>query len=81
MRTTVRFDPELFRLLKEEADRKEESFTKALNRVLRAGLIAKQPAAREPYRVKPVDTAFREGVDPHKLKDFLLDEDTENFGT
>jgi hypothetical protein len=48
MRSTVRIDDDLTSALKAEAARRNISFTRALNRALRAGLLALQRAGDEP---------------------------------
>lgn len=73
MRTTITIDDELAGRLEEERHRRGESFKKALNRILRLGLMA---AAREresltPFVVQPYDLGLREGLNYDNVADLL----------
>lgn len=78
MRTTLTLDPDVARLLEEEAHRHRKSFKQVVNEALRRGLT--QPAATRGasrYRVRPHETKLRAGIDPgslNALADELEDE-------
>jgi hypothetical protein len=78
MRTTLTLDPDVARLLKEEAHRQRKSFKQVVNEAIRRGL-APVAAGRAParYRVRPHKTSLRPGIDPgsfNSLVDELEDE-------
>lgn len=77
MRTTVAIDDDIARELRKQAEKQNVSFTKALNRVLRAGLQrGKTKASKRPiFRVEPIDVEFRPGIDPYRLKELLVEEE------
>ena len=52
MRTTLTLDDDVASLLKKESRKSGEPFKQVVNRLLRLGLAAKQPA-RKPFKVKP----------------------------
>lgn len=60
MRTTVRIDDDLMRVLKQQAEAAGESVTKALNRLLRLGLTAEGNGVRE-QRERFVQKTFNMG--------------------
>ena len=78
MRTTLTLDPDVARLLREEAHRQRKPFKQIVNEAIRRGLSPDARRARaEPYRVKPHRTELRAGIDPagfNKLADELEDE-------
>ena len=72
MRITVTIDDDIVGDLQEQASLLNRPFKQVVNEALRRGL---SPAAREdrpPFRVKPLPGGLRPGVDPLKLKEFLL---------
>lgn len=78
MRTTLTLDPDVARLLEEEAHRQRKPFKQVVNEALRRGLGARVTAqSLPPFRVEPHRTALRPGVDPralNRLVDELEDE-------
>lgn len=68
MRTTLTLDPDVARMLADEAHRQRKPFKQVVNDALRRGL---SPAARgrprRRYRVRPHATALRAGIDPGRL--------------
>jgi hypothetical protein len=71
-------DPDVARLLEEEAARQRKPFKQVVNEAIRRGLAprAEDRAARR-YRVRPHKTSLRPGVDAvalNKLVDELEDE-------
>jgi hypothetical protein len=78
MRTTLTLDPDVARMLEEEAHRQRKPVKQVVNEALRRGL-APRAGARSAgrYRVKPHRTTLRPGIDPvalNKLSDELEDE-------
>jgi hypothetical protein len=78
MRTTLTLEPDVARLLEEEAHRQRKSFKHVVNEALRRGL-APTLAARPPgrFRVRPHRTTLRPGIDAgslNRLVDELEDE-------
>ncbi len=78
MRTTLTLDPDVARLLEEEAHRQRKSFKQVVNEAIRRGLTpttrGRQPTA---YRVQPHKTTLRAGIDAqalNRLTDELEDE-------
>lgn len=74
MRTTLTLDPDVARLLQEEAHRQRKSFKDVVNDAIRKGL---SPATRggdpAPFRVRPHKTTLRPGIDAGELNR-LVDE-------
>jgi hypothetical protein len=78
MRTTLTLDPDVVRMLEEEAHRQRRPFKQVVNDAIRRGLApqAGRPAAAR-YRVKPHKTALQPGIDAgrfNQLADELEDE-------
>lgn len=78
MRTTLTLDPDVARMLEEEAHRQRKSFKQVVNDAIRRGLAPRAPS-RPParYRVRPHKTTLRPGIDAgsfNKLADELEDE-------
>jgi hypothetical protein len=79
MRTTLTLDPDVARMLEEEAHRQRKPFKQIVNEAIRRGLAPQPAASRKAgrYRVKPHKTALRHGIDAgsfNKLVDELEDE-------
>lgn len=78
MRTTLTLDPDVSRMLEEEAHRQRKPFKQVVNEAIRRGLAPRsgsRPVAR--YRVRPHRTTLRPGIDAgalNKLADELEDE-------
>ena len=75
MRTTVTLDPDVERLLKNEAHARGESFKVALNEAVRLAFRSKlaPPHKRKPFVVKARPMGLRPGIDPARLGE-LVDE-------
>ncbi len=76
MRTTVTLDPDVERLLKDEAHRRGESFKVALNEAVRKAFrpASRSTAKRKPFVVKSYPMGLRPGIDyakANKLADDL----------
>ncbi len=68
MRTTLTLDPDVARLLEEEAHRQRKPFKQVVNEAIRRGLGAKPSASTPlPFRVEPHRTTLRPGIDPRAL--------------
>jgi hypothetical protein len=78
MRTTLTLDPDVARMLEEEAARQRKPFKQVVNEAIRRGLAPRgQGRARSRYRVTPHRTALLPGIDAagfNKLADELEDE-------
>ena len=78
MRTTLTLDPDVARMLEEEAHRQRKPFKHVVNEAIRRGLTPRapsRPAAR--YHVRPHKTTLRPGIDAatlNQLADELEDE-------
>lgn len=78
MRTTLTLEPDVARLIEEEAHRQHKPIKVIVNEALRRGL-APQPSSRQRarFRVRPHKTALRPGIDAsalNRLVDELEDE-------
>jgi hypothetical protein len=77
MRTTLTLDPDVARMLAEEAHRQRRPFKQVVNDAIRRGLGGGQAPRRAAYRVKPHKTKLRAGIDKagfNKLSDELEDD-------
>ncbi len=77
MRTTLTLDPDVARMLEEEAHRQRKPFKQIVNEALRRGLSPHATAPQKRYRVRPHKTKLRAGVDAgalNALADELEDE-------
>lgn len=77
MRTTLTLDPDVARLLEEEAHRQRKPFKQVVNEALRRGLAPRLRGRPAPYRVRPHKTRLRAGIDAgafNRLADELEDE-------
>lgn len=77
MRTTLTLDPDVVKLLEEEAHRQRKPYKQVVNDAIRRGLAprtGKRPSKR--YRVVPHDATLRSGLDRfafNRLADELED--------
>jgi hypothetical protein len=76
VRTTVTLDPDVERLLKDEAHRSRQSFKQVLNRTVRQTLRP-LPFSR-PVLLPPRPLGFCPGIDPRHLGRTLDEMDAEN---
>lgn len=68
MRTTLTLDPDVARLLKEEAHRQRKPFKEVVNEAIRRGLMPRAVAeSQEPFRVRPHKTTLRPGIEADSL--------------
>lgn len=77
MRTTLTLDPDVARLLAEEAHRQRKPFKHIVNEAIRKGLAPGARRTARPYRVRPHKTRLRPGIDAHafnRLADELDEE-------
>ena len=78
MRTTLTLDPDVVRLLEEEARRQRKSWKQVVNESIRRGLLPaprSRPTAR--YQVRPHKTTLGPGIDAasfNRLADEMEDE-------
>ena len=77
MRTTLTLDDDLAQTLKELAAKRGTSFRSIVNETLRRGLARPvgTSARKRRFRVHPIRSAWRSGVDPEKLNQLLDDLD------
>jgi hypothetical protein len=74
MRTTLTLDPDVARLLEEEAHRQRKPWKQVVNEAIRRGLAPRAGGKRPPpYRVVPHRTTLRPGIDGEALNQ-LADE-------
>jgi hypothetical protein len=77
VRTTLTLEPDVARMLEEEARRERKSFKQVVNEAIRRGLSPRARRPAPPYRVRPHRTSLRPGIDVHafnQLADELEDE-------
>lgn len=77
MRTTLTLDPDVARLLEEEAHRRRRPFKEIVNDAIRRGLAPRQTGKAGTYKVKVHSARLRAGMDRagfNKLADELEDE-------
>ncbi len=78
MRTTLTLDPDVARMLEEEAHRQRKPFKQVVNEAIRRGLAPRAAGKRPaPYRVSPHRTTLRPGIDAeglNRLADELEDD-------
>jgi hypothetical protein len=65
MRTTLTLDPDVARLLEEEAHRQRRPFKQVVNEAIRRGLAPGARRVQGRYRVRPHKTTLRPGIDAH----------------
>jgi hypothetical protein len=70
VRTTLTLDDDVASLLKKEARKSGETFKQVVNRFLRRGLAAKEPA-RKPFVVKPMKLALPPFEKVEELLEYL----------
>lgn len=78
MRTTLTLDPDVARLLQEQARRQRRPFKDVVNQAIRRGLAPTASAKLAGrFRVRPHKTTLRPGIDPaalNRIVDELEDE-------
>lgn len=80
MRTTVTLEPDVERMLKEEAHRTRMSFKAVLNNAVRAGLCGAQPSGRrDPFVVEASPMRLRPGIDPVRPGEIADDLEVDAF--
>jgi hypothetical protein len=67
MRTTLTLDPDVARMLEEEAHRQRKPFKQVVNDAIRRGLGPERRSVSRRYRVRPHKTTLRPGIDPQAL--------------
>lgn len=80
MRTTVTLDPDVARMLNDQAARSRKSFKETLNTAVRLGLSRSDDAKTSPpFVIEARPMGLRAGVDPVRLNSLLDDMETERF--
>lgn len=79
MRTTLTLDDDVVRLIDDAVHRDRRPMKQVVNDALRQALSPRAPAAAEPYRLRPHQSALRPGFDLtgfNRLADELEDAET-----
>jgi hypothetical protein len=80
MRTTITLEPDVAELIRQESRSGKRSQKAIINEALRRGLSgAEPPEPAEPFRVRPIDSAFRSGVDPARLNQLTDELEAEDY--
>jgi len=81
MRTTVKLDEDVVRLIRGGMLSKRQSLEHAVNEALRKALLpgGNSKSTRKAYKVRPLALKLRKGIDPDRLKDYINQEDDERF--
>ena len=79
MRTTLTLDDDLAEALKERAKLLDVPFNQVVNDTLRRGLAPEDPEDRPVFRVRPLRSGFRPGIDPLKLNQLNDQLEVEDF--
>jgi len=81
VRTTVTLDPDVERMLKNDAHRRGASFKVALNEAVRTAFRLKPAASkkRKPFVVKARTMSLRSGIDPVRLSELAGEMETDAF--
>jgi hypothetical protein len=67
MRTTLTLDPDVARMLEEEAHLQRKPFKQVVNEAIRRGLAPRAARAPARYRVRPHKTTLRPGIDAQAM--------------
>ncbi len=83
MRTTLNIDDDIADFLQEQSRIHDKPLQQVVNETLRLG-ITRTPkradaGAKPPFRVKPNNSGFVEGIETVRLNQLLADIDTEEF--
>lgn len=80
MRTTVTLEPDVARMLNDQAARSRKSFKETLNTAVRLGLSrAAESNTAVDFVIEARPMGLRAGVDPVRLNSLLDDMETERF--
>lgn len=79
MRTTLTLDEDIADALKERARLLDKPFKQVVNDILRRGLSPGAEEDRPVYRVKPICSGLRPGIDPLKLNQLYDQLEAEDF--
>ena len=79
MTTILSLDDDVAAALADEAERRGVPADQLANEELRAKFCQEQSGSRKPFVVKTFSSAYQPGIDPTRLKDYLLQEDDERF--
>ena len=80
MRTTLTIEDEIAHSIERLRARERMSFREAVNRLLKAGLLAieSKPASR-PYQGRTFDMGLEPGIDPNRLNQLADELEAEEF--
>lgn len=80
MRTTLTLDDDVANYLKEQSRLLDKPFKQVVNDTLRRGMSS-NPASTEKrkFKVRPIRSGLKPGIDPTKLNQYLDDLDIEEF--
>lgn len=79
MRITLTLDDDLADELKQRAKLLDAPFSQVVNDTLRRGLAPEAPEDRPVFRVRPLRSGFRPGIDPMKLNQLNDQLEVEDF--
>ena len=80
MKTTITIDNDVAEFLQEQCRLQNKQFDQVVNETLRRGMTpAVQANAHDPHQVVTHSSGYAPGFDPEKIKEFLYDEDIEDF--
>ena len=83
MKTTLHLDADIAAFLQEQSRIHDKPLQQVVNETLRLGIAQtpKRADTKQPFRVKPNNSGFVEGVEQVRLNQLLADFDTEEFLT
>lgn len=79
MTTSLTLDDDVAAAIAEEAERRGVSLDQVANEELRATFCQERSTSQRPFVVKTFSSAYKPGIDPTRLKDYLYDEDEERY--
>ena len=79
MRTTLTLDDDLAAALREQARLLDRSFKQVVNDALRRGMSLAVADDRPAYRVRPIQSGFKPGIDPLRLNQINDELEAEAF--
>ncbi len=80
MRTTVTLDPDVARMLNDQAARSRKSFKETLNNALRLGLArSSESKSTETFKIEARPMGLRGGIDPARFNSLSDELDADRF--
>ena len=82
MRTTLTLDDDVADFLKTQCRLHEKPFKQVVNETLRRGMVPGDGGSAPPrFRVEPIRSGFRSGVDPLRLNQLNDQLEADDFGS